>query len=88
MTLGEKKSNIGNIQSNIQIKFGKILIFQHHLDIPINKYKSGVLRSKHGNQEYIMTFTIRDWIKLITLCVKREGKRTKSWDKDIWGQRL
>ena len=35
-----------------------------------------------------MAFTVRDWIKLITLCVKREGKRTKSWDKDIWGQRL
>lgn len=35
-----------------------------------------------------MAFTVRDWIKLITLCVKREGERTQSWNNDVLGQRL
>lgn len=47
----EKKIKYWKYQSNIQIKFGKILIFQHYLDILINKYKSGVPRNKHGNHE-------------------------------------
>lgn len=33
-----------------------------------------------------MAFTLRDWIGLITLCVKWEGGRTKSWGYDDLGK--